>query len=80
MVDFSGYLTVAFSSNYPEFPDSCLPLKLALVVNVDEMFVYGPQVLLEQLESALNRRTPSHHNRNHPNPLRHQLSRSPQPK
>jgi hypothetical protein len=38
-----------FPANYPEFPDSCLRFDLPFLVNVLEMLVDGPNILLEQL-------------------------------
>ena len=39
VIDEAGNLPFAFGLNYPEFPDSCPGIKLAFVVNVDEMLI-----------------------------------------
>ena len=39
----------AMAANYPEFPDSCLPAQFALLVNVHQMLVDRPHILLEKL-------------------------------
>lgn len=39
----------AFGSNNPECPDSCLSGQFALVIDVHQMFIDGPHVLLKQL-------------------------------
>jgi hypothetical protein len=38
-----------FQSNYPEFPDSCLPAQFALFENVHEVLVDRAHILLKQV-------------------------------
>lgn len=42
-------LPAPLRSNDPEFPDSCLPGQFALVMDVHQMLIDGPNVLLKQL-------------------------------
>jgi hypothetical protein len=39
MIDEAFDSAGAFGLNYPEFPDSCAGIKLALVVNIDQMLI-----------------------------------------
>jgi hypothetical protein len=41
----------ALAANYPEFPDSCPVLQLTFRVNVLQMLVDGPNVLLKQVRN-----------------------------
>lgn len=49
VLDLPRHLSFALGSNYPEFPDSCLPAQLALVENVDQVLIDRPHVLFEKL-------------------------------
>ena len=49
VLDLAGDLARALGSNYPEFPDSCLPAQFALLEDVHQVLVDRPHVLLEQL-------------------------------
>src|SRR5665647_1534527 len=42
-------LTCTLLPNYPEFPDSCLPVQLAFLENVHQVLIDRTNVLLEQL-------------------------------
>ena len=46
---FSGNLTPSFVLNYPEFPDSCVFLKLLLAVYILNVFVDRTYVLLKKI-------------------------------
>jgi hypothetical protein len=45
----------AFGLNYPEFPDSCLRFEFSLLVDVADMLVDGPNILLKELGHELLR-------------------------
>ena len=49
MLDIPLDVARSFPANYPEFPDGCLLFDLPFLVDVLEMLVDGPDVLLEQL-------------------------------
>ena len=49
MLDEPADLPVPLDSNYPEFPDSCPRIQLPFLVDVLQMLVDRPDVLLEQL-------------------------------
>ena len=49
MLDLPGHLPFAFPANYPEFPDSCRLGQLVFLVDILQMLVDRPNVLLEQL-------------------------------
>src|ERR1035441_4327170 len=49
VLDFPLDFARSFPANYPEFPDSCLLFDLPFLVDVLEMLVDGPDILLEQL-------------------------------
>ena len=49
MLDFPLDFARPFTANYPEFPDSCPLFDLPFLVEILEMLVDGPDVLLEQL-------------------------------
>jgi hypothetical protein len=42
-------LASTFRSNYPEFPESCPFIAFPFGINVSDMLVDGPNVLVEQL-------------------------------
>ena len=46
VVDVAGDLAGALLANYPEIPDSCSAVELALVVDVDKVFVDGADVFV----------------------------------
>jgi hypothetical protein len=48
VLDFPLDFARSFPANYPEFPDSCLLFDLPFLVDVLEMLVDGPDILLEQ--------------------------------
>ena len=48
-LNFAGYLPASLQSNYPEFPDSCLPGQFALVEYVHQVLIDRPYVLLKKL-------------------------------
>lgn len=71
VLDLPRDLALTLCSNHPEFPDGCGAVEFALLVDVHEVLVDGPDVLLEQLrqeglrqperlafETALDARTP----------------------
>jgi hypothetical protein len=43
------HLPISLLPNHPEFPDGCLPAQLALIEDIDQVFVDGSHVLLKQL-------------------------------
>jgi len=49
VLDLSGDLPRALGSNYPEFPDSCLPTQFAFVEDIHQVLVDRPYILLEKL-------------------------------
>ncbi|MNE57559.1 hypothetical protein D3C80_1525300 [compost metagenome] len=49
MFDLSGDLASSLLTNYPEFPDGCILLKLAFIVDIDEVFIDGSNVFVIQL-------------------------------
>ena len=51
VLDFPLDFARSFTANYPEFPDSCLLFDLPFLVDVLEMLVDGPDVLLEQFRN-----------------------------
>ena len=55
MVDAARHLPGALGSNYPESPDSCLPLQLAGGKNVSQVLADGAHIDIEQLSHQLLR-------------------------
>jgi hypothetical protein len=49
VLNLAKNLAISFTSNHPEFPDSCLAAELALVEDVHEVLVDRADVLLEQV-------------------------------
>ncbi len=49
VLHLAGHFASALQTNYPEFPDSCLPAQFAFLENVHQMLVDRPPVLLEKL-------------------------------
>ena len=48
VLHFTGHLPRPLDSNYPDFPDSCLPPQFTFVENVHQMLVDRAHILLEQ--------------------------------
>ena len=42
-----GCEAVVIPANYPEFPDSCLGLKLTFCINIIQMFINGSDIFLK---------------------------------
>src|SRR5205823_6230140 len=51
VIDLAFDGTGALQTNYPEFPDSCPAVQLALIEDVDQMLVDRADVLVEQLRN-----------------------------
>src|ERR1700745_81183 len=49
VVDLTSGLRGALQTNYPEFPDSCLPAQFALFEDVHQVLVDRPHILLEKI-------------------------------
>ncbi len=47
-----GLVGLAICGSYPEFPYNCLRGELALIEDVLYMFVYGADVLLEEVKKV----------------------------
>ena len=49
VLDLPRHLPFPFDSNYPEFPDCCLPAQFSLVKNVDQVLIDRSHIFLKQL-------------------------------
>lgn len=47
-----GFVVFSIGCSYPEFPDNCIGLKLAILENIRDMLIDGANILLKQFSHA----------------------------
>ena len=49
MFDLAPNLPLAFLSNYPEIPDSCLTRQFTLIKRIDYVLINSPNIFIKQI-------------------------------